>query len=157
MNEQSDLDDYDISDLASNTRNKISQRRTNANESNRPSLVTNKYPERDDIIYRHKMPTTRVDDRNVTKKVKVGYQKNRSIFVIGDSLLKNMEAHKIRNGLDSDDRIYVKCFPGSSISDMQSYIVPSKKFNNDLVICHIGTNSLRDAKKLDELAITSDN
>ena len=84
--------------------------------------------------------------------MKVGYQKNRSILVIGDNLLKNIEAHKVRNGLDSDDRIYVKCFPGLSISDMQSYIVPSKKFTNDLVICHIWTNSLRDAKKPDELA-----
>ena len=46
MNERSDLDDCDVSDLASITRNKISQRRPNANESNRPSL----YPERDDII-----------------------------------------------------------------------------------------------------------
>ena len=35
---------------------------------------------------------------------------------------------------------------------MKSYIIPSKRHDNDLVILHFGTNSLRENKSEEEIA-----
>ena len=48
--------------------------------------------------------------------------------------------------------MYVKCFPGANVNDMKSYVIPSKTYNNDLIILHCGTNSLRENKKANEIA-----
>ena len=70
--------------------------------------------------------------------------KNRSITIIGDSLLKDIKAFKMRNALSSNEKIYIKSFPGAT--KMKDYIKPSLKYNPDLVILHTGTNSLRSEK-----------
>ena len=70
----------------------------------------------------------------------------RSIAILSDSMLKDVEAFKMREALGSKDKIYIKTFSGATVQDMEYYIKPSMKFNNDLVIIHTGTNSLRTVK-----------
>ena len=67
---------------------------------------------------------------------------------MGDSIIKDIQAHKIRQGLKGNERVYVKSFPGATVNNMRSYVIPSKKFSNDHVILHIGTcETTRNRKK----------
>ena len=67
-------------------------------------------------------------------------------------MLKDIEQHKIRKGLGNNDKVYVKQFSGANIEHMKSYVIPSKSFDNDLVILHVGTNDLREKKTAKEIA-----
>ena len=73
-------------------------------------------------------------------------------MILGDSLLKDIEQHKIRNGLPNKDKVYVQHFSGATIEHMKSYVIPSKNYDNDLVILHCGTNDLRDSKSAQDIA-----
>ena len=79
-------------------------------------------------------------------------KKNRSTCILGDSILKGMETHKIRDALPINERVYVKTFAGADNEDMKSYVVPAKRHDNDLIILHFGTNSLRGNKSEEEIA-----
>ena len=92
-----------------------------------------------------------INDRNV-KSVNVGSKKTRSIVILGDSLVKDVEQHKLRKGLNNKERIFIKHFSGATVEDMKMYIIPSKKHENDLVILHVGTNDLRQPKAAKEIA-----
>ena len=78
--------------------------------------------------------------------------KKRSVVILGDSLLKDIEQNKVRKGLGGNEKVYVKCFPGATTKHMRSYINPSKDFNNDLVLIHCGTNDLRGDKQSKDIA-----
>ena len=43
---------------------------------------------------------------------------NRSVLIIGDSMIQEISSDKIRKGLGTNEKIYVKSFPGASTSDM---------------------------------------
>ena len=49
--------------------------------------------------------------------------------------------------------ISVKRFYGATVDDMDSYVLPSKKFNPEIVVLHCGTN---DFKKITEAKCTAD-
>ena len=67
-------------------------------------------------------------------------------------MLKDIEQQKLRKGLNNKERIFVKHFSGATVEDMENYVIPSKKYENDLVILHVGTNDLRDQKAATEIA-----
>ena len=67
-------------------------------------------------------------------------------------MLKDIEQHRIRKGLGYNEKFYVKYFSGANTEHMKSYVIPSKRFENDLVILHVGTNDLRDNKTAKEIA-----
>ena len=48
--------------------------------------------------------------------------------------------------------MYVKTFSGATVTDMKSYIIPTKGFENDIIILHCGTNDLRSIKKPNDIA-----
>ena len=87
----------------------------------------------------------------VSKSVKVNPNK-RSIVILGDSLLKDVEPQKVRSGLNNNDKVYVKSFSGATTNHMKSYSIPSKEYKNDLVILHSGTNDLRSTKQPMDIA-----
>ena len=74
-------------------------------------------------------------------------RKKRSIVILGDSILKEVELHKVRNSLESKEKVYVMHFSGATINHIKSYAIPSKVYENDLVIFHCGTNDLRTSKE----------
>ena len=53
-------------------------------------------------------------------------KKSDRVVILGDSLVKDVEQHKLRNGLDKE-RIFIKHFSGATVEDMKTYIIPSKK------------------------------
>ena len=80
-------------------------------------------------------------------------KKKRSTVILGDSLIKDIEQHKIRQGLGSKEKVHVKHFSGANIEHMKSYVIPSKSYDNDLIILHVGTNDLRENKSAKEIAL----
>ena len=67
-------------------------------------------------------------------------------------MLKDIEQQKLRKVLNNKKRVFVKHFSGATVEDMKNYVIPSKKYENDLVILHVGTNDLRDQKAVTEIA-----
>ena len=67
---------------------------------------------------------------------------------------KIYDQHKVRKGLANNDKVYVKHFSGATVTDMKSYVIPTKSFGNDLTILHCGTNDLhlRSIKKPNDIA-----
>lgn len=126
-------------------------------QSNRNTLQNNNLQET--LELKNKYSPLQVNDdnediethtNNISKNGKSGNK--RSICILGDSLLKDIEAHKIREALSSNERVYVKNFSGADIDDMKSYVIPTKKHENDLLILHFGTNSLRGNKSAEDIA-----
>ena len=81
-----------------------------------------------------------------------GKSKHRSVAILGDSTIKNIEPHKVRKSLKTDQKVYIKSFPGASTKDMESYSIPTKSYGNDLIILHCGTNDLRTSKSPNEIS-----
>ena len=69
------------------------------------------------------------------KKVKET-SSNRSVLIIGDSMIREISSDKVRKGLGTNKKIYVKSFPGASTSDMYHYTKPAKEYENDMIILH---------------------
>ena len=82
---------------------------------------------------------------NVSTNVNSTEFKNnkRSITVIGDSIIRDVKPYKMKRMLDKNDRLYIKCFPGADVIDMDDYIKPSIRRDPNIIIYHIGTNSLK--------------
>ena len=78
--------------------------------------------------------------------------RKRSILIMGDSMIKDIDQSKVRKGLHNNEKVYIKSFPGATTNHMKSYTKPSKEYNNDLVILHCGTNDLRSNKHPEEIA-----
>ena len=92
-----------------------------------------------------------ITETNVIETNEKGLNK-RSIAILSDSMLKDVEAFKMREALGRNEKIYIKTFPGATVQDMEHYIKPSLKFKNDLLIIHTGTNSLRSTKGAEDIA-----
>ena len=90
-------------------------------------------------------------DRNI-KISEVGSKNKRTAVILGDSIIKHVEQYKIREGLNNKERVFVKHFSEATVDDMKNYIIPSKKYENDLVILHMGTNDLKNPKSAKEIA-----
>lgn len=64
--------------------------------------------------------------------------------VIGDSLLKDIKQHLLSKSTKT--RVSVKSFAGSTVKDMQHYLVPTLLKKPKHVILHVGTNDLPSGK-----------
>ena len=78
-------------------------------------------------------------------------RETKTIAIIGDSILKDIDQLKVRKGLASNEKLYVKYYSGATVTDMESYVIPKKSFENDLIILHCGTNDLRSIKKPNDI------
>ena len=93
--------------------------------------------------------TNENNDEFVIKNKRI--KKKRTITIIGDSTIKNIESYKMRQGMTSDEKVYIKSFPGAKVECMTDYIKPTLKFNPDAIILHIGTNDLRSEKSAEDI------
>ena len=58
----------------------------------------------------------------------------------------------MRQALGNKERVFVKQFSGANVDHMKSYAIPSKGYDNNVVILHVGTNDLRESKSAKEIA-----
>ena len=68
-------------------------------------------------------------------------ENDRITVVVGDSIIKNLQGRKL--GKAVGHRVVVKPFPGATIHDMKSHIIPTMEKSPDQICLHIGTNDLR--------------
>ena len=87
------------------------------------------------------------DEKNNVNEIK-----KRCVVILGDSIVKDIDQHKVRKGLFNNEKVYVKNFSGATVNHMKSYVIPTKSFENDLIILHCGTNDLRSAKNPNDIA-----
>ena len=71
-------------------------------------------------------------------------------------MVKGLNAFEMKKQLNNtQDKLYVRNFNGATTKAMHHHAVPVMEFNPDLVILHVGTNSLRgsdtDAKIADDI------
>ena len=91
-----------------------------------------------------------VQDNETAKKGKAPRNK-RMITIAGDSMLKDVKQWHVQNAIPGH-KIYVKCFPGATTTDMRDYLKPSMRHDPDLILIHAGTNSLNSAQTPLEIA-----
>ena len=94
-----------------------------------------------------------MNEKNFNRVSGKSKKKSRSITMLGDSILKEVKSYKIRNGLTSNDRVYVKSFPGATIRDvLHEYAIPSMRHNTNLIALHLGTNDPRSINSPNDIA-----
>ena len=59
--------------------------------------------------------------------------------------------YKMRQGMASNEKGYVKSFPGAKTESIKDYIKATLKFNPGAIILHVGTNDLRSKKSAEEI------
>ena len=93
------------------------------------------------------------DKRHNDKRTNTGkQQQKRTITILGDSIIKDMKSHKIKQQLGTGENIFVKSFPGAKPSCMHDYVKPSLKLKSDLFILHCGTYDLKSEKSPEIIA-----
>ena len=68
----------------------------------------------------------------------------RSIAIIGDSMVKDVDPFDLRKKLnDKKSKVYRHNFNVATIDAMEHHSIPVMEFDPDIAILHVGTNSLR--------------
>ncbi len=70
------------------------------------------------------------------------------IAVLGDSMLKHINARRIQQGMKH--KVVIKTFPGAGVEEMNHYVKPTILTTPNKLILHVGTNDLQ-RKTPDEL------
>ena len=74
-----------------------------------------------------------------------------SITLLGDSMIKGIEGYKMRQGMSSGERVFVRSFPGAKTRCMHDYSKPTLTYEPDAIVLHVGTNDLRDSTSAAEI------
>ena len=70
-------------------------------------------------------------------------RKKRKVLIVGDSIIKYVSHRRLNNQLNGG-KVFVKSFPGATVSQLEHYIVPHLfEQAPDSVVLHIGTNNIR--------------
>ena len=66
---------------------------------------------------------------------------DRTKVIVGDSIIKNVQGIKLAKTVGH--RAVVKPFPGATICDMRSHVVPTIEETPDQICLHVSTNDLK--------------
>ena len=136
-----------VSSVNSTNKKRLNHKNINTTSNHRVLLNNNNALE--DETY---FSTDEDDVHTVGTKAKLTDNIKRNITIIGDSIIKDMKSYKMKQGLSSQDRVYIKSFPGAKIECMTDYVKPSMKYNPDVLLLHCGTNDLRSSKDAMDVA-----
>ena len=81
-----------------------------------------------------------------------GKKNEKSIFIIGDSMVKYLNGWEMSKKLNANCKVLVKTFSGAKTACMHDYVKPSVRNSLDLFILHVGTNDLSSNKSQEEIA-----
>ena len=80
---------------------------------------------------------------NGINEVNVKSNQNKSAFVLGDSMVKDVDGYLLTGSINGNFIVKVRPFSSAKTIDMEDYTKPTKRdFNPDLYIIHVGTNDL---------------
>ena len=88
--------------------------------------------------------------KNVTYKKKK--MKRRTITILGDSMIKEVNPWLMQKKVGENDKIYKHSFNGAKIDQMHHHANAIMPFEPDLVILHAGTNNLRENTSAENIA-----
>ena len=127
------------------TKTNINKQYANKHDDNRNIQLSNRFG----VLNNEESLTVNSGDQENVNNIK----KNRTTTIVGDSMIKEIKAHKMKIDLDPDDRIYIKSFPGATVQCMRDYVKPTLRHNPDLIIVHVGTNDLKSEQTSEEIAV----
>ena len=68
---------------------------------------------------------------------------NKLGFIVGDSMLKDVDGYLLTGSLDKKCIVKVRSFSSAKTEDMHDCLKPTKRdFNRNIFILHVGTNNL---------------
>ena len=73
-------------------------------------------------------------------------------YILGDSIIKNVAAWRLRKRVKKNDRLFIHFFLGATISDMASYCLPVIEKKPSNIILHCGTNDVSSHKSEVDIA-----
>ena len=88
---------------------------------------------------------------NVQEIRKTPENKNKRLFILGDSIAKHINGYDISRQIENC-RVYVKGFPGAKTECMKDYAQPTTRENPDHILIHVGTNDLPTRRQPDVIA-----
>ena len=94
--------------------------------------------------------TIRADDHK--NDTPTGEKDEKSIFVIGDSMVKRLNRWEMSKKLNANRKVLVKTFSGAKTTCMNDYVKPLVRSSPDHFILHVGTNDLSSNKSPEEIA-----
>ena len=136
---------------------------TESQNKNTPGCFCNKEKEsqKDKQEANKNMAIARSLDNNPQKTITADDHKNdkpkgekneKSIFVIGDSMVKHLNGWEMSKKLNANCKVFVKTFSGAKTTCMNDYVKPSVRSTPDHFILHVGTNDLSSDKSSEEIA-----
>ena len=81
-----------------------------------------------------------------------GEKNEKSIFVIGDSMVKHLNGWEMSKKLNANCKVFVKTISGAKTTCTNDYVKPSVRKSPDHFILHVGTNDLSSNKSSEEIA-----
>ena len=88
---------------------------------------------------------------NMQESRKTTENKNRRVFILGDSIVKHINGYDICRQIENC-RFYVKGFPGAKTECMKDYAQPTRRENPGHIIIYVGTNDLPSRRQPDVIA-----
>ena len=102
------------------------------------------------INIEHSTSPSKANKKKTKKKdANLSNRRKTTVTILGDSIIKHIKAKHVKS---NDNKVFIKSFSGSTISQMHHYAKPSLEYNPDIIILHCGTNDLRSGKNADEIA-----
>ena len=90
------------------------------------------------------------NNNNNNDSVKENVQ-TRTVYVLGDSMLKHINGWEISQKLDNC-KVYVEPYRGATVRCLKDHVKPAKRKNPDHCILHVGTNDLDSETSPDMIA-----
>ena len=81
-----------------------------------------------------------------------GEKNEKSIFVIGDSMVKHLNGWEMSKKLNANCKVFVKTFSGAKATCMNDYVKLPVRSSPDHFILHVGANDLSSDKSSEEIA-----
>ena len=75
------------------------------------------------------------------------------MFILGDSIVKNVNGYLLTKKLRHKKLIKVRSFSGAKVSCMYDHVKPTiREFNPNHIILHVGTNELKSSKTASQIS-----
>ena len=105
---------------------------------------------------RNKKTTNEHSDKEKTEKKKQNKDNpssSKNVYILGDSMVKNVEGWKLKKSLRQNQNVFVRSFSGAKIKCMKDYVKPCIRENNpEYIILHVGTNELKSESTPERIA-----
>ena len=76
-----------------------------------------------------------------------------TVFILGDSIVKNVNGYLLTKKLRHKKLIKVRSFSGAKVSCMYDHVKPTiREFNPNHIILHVGTNELKSSKTASQIS-----